>query len=159
MEMNLCDYAQKIKWNVKKWSIRVWVLMFLQLELKIRKIFFAWIALVNGKMMNWNDKGVYIANYVLNRVVCTEKILNEFFIDYYPFGKDEKLKEPYIYLYIYISFSKILDSDSINKYHEKYGESIYYVWVLIFIWKNRNDTIEIKFLSRWLYFIWAIVKA
>lgn len=49
-----------------------------------------------------------MANYVLNKVVCTEKILNEFFIDYYPFEKDEKLKEPYI------TFNKILGSDSIN---------------------------------------------
>ena len=32
-----------------------------------------------------NNRGAYMANYVLNKVVCTEKILNEFFIDYYPF--------------------------------------------------------------------------
>lgn len=38
-----------------------------------------------------------MANYVVNKIVCTEKILNEYFIDYYPIDENEKLDEPYIY--------------------------------------------------------------
>lgn len=93
-----------------------------------------------------------MANYVLNKVVCTERILNDYFIDYYPIEKDKRLNEPYI------SFNKILGVKSINKYHEKYGESIYYGFGFSYE-KNNEGLIEIKFLTRWLYPIYAIVKA
>ena len=93
-----------------------------------------------------------MANYVLNKVVCTERILNDYFIDYYLIENDERLNEPYI------SFNKILGVTSINKYHEKYGESIYYGFGFSYE-KNNEGLIEIKFLTRWLYPICAIVKA
>lgn len=34
-----------------------------------------------------------MANYVVNKIVCTEEILNEYFIDYYPIDQNEKLEE------------------------------------------------------------------
>ena len=93
-----------------------------------------------------------MANYVVNKIVCTEKILNEYFIDYYPIDENEKLDEPYI------SFNKLFGVKSLNKYDEKYGESIYYGWGFSYE-KNKEGLIEIKFLTKWLYPICAIVKA
>lgn len=91
-----------------------------------------------------------MANYVVNKIVCTEEILNEYFIDYYPI--DEKLEEPYI------TFNKLLGEKSLNKYNEKYGESIYYGFGVSYE-KNIEGLMEIKFLTKWLYPICAIVKA
>lgn len=91
-----------------------------------------------------------MANYVVNKIVCTEEILNEYFIDYYPI--DEKLEEPYI------TFNKLLGAKSLNKYNEKYGESIYYGFGVSYE-KNIEGLMEIKFLTKWLYPICAIVKA
>ena len=34
-----------------------------------------------------------MANYVVNKIVCTEEILNVYFIDYYPIDQNEKLEE------------------------------------------------------------------
>ena len=63
-----------------------------------------------------------MANYVVNKIVCTEEILNEYFIDYYPIEQNEKLEEPYI------SFNKLFGVKSLNEYAQKYGEYIYYGW-------------------------------
>ena len=93
-----------------------------------------------------------MANYVVNKIVCTEEILNEYFIDYYPMDENEKLEEPYI------SFNKLFGVKSLNEYDEKYGEYIYYGWDFSYE-KNKEGLIEIKFLTRWLYPICAIVKA
>lgn len=73
-----------------------------------------------------------MSNYVVNKIVCTEKILNEYFIDYYPIDENEKLDEPYI------SFNKLFGVKSLNKYDEKYGESIYYGWGFL-TKKTRKD--------------------
>ncbi len=93
-----------------------------------------------------------MANYVVNKVVCTEEILNEYFIDYYPIDQNEKLEEPYI------SFNKLFGVKSLNEYAQKYGEYIYYGWSFSYE-KNKEGLIEIKFLTRWLYPIYAIVKS
>ena len=93
-----------------------------------------------------------MANYVVNKIVCTEEILNEYFIDYYPIEQNEKLEEPYI------SFNKLFGVKSLNEYAQKYGEYIYYGWSFSYE-KNKEGLIEIKFLTRWLYPIYAIVKS
>lgn len=93
-----------------------------------------------------------MANYVLNKLICTEEILNEYFIDNYPIDKNERIKGPYI------SFNKLLGEKSLNKYAEKYGECIYYGWGFS-CKKNKDGLVEIKFLTKWLYPICAIVKA
>ena len=54
-----------------------------------------------------------MANYIVNKIVCTEEILNEYFLDYYPIDENESLREPYI------SFNKLFGVKSLNEYKEK----------------------------------------
>ena len=61
-----------------------------------------------------------MANYIVNKIVCTEEILNEYFLDYYPIDENESLREPYI------SFNKLFGVKSLSEYKEKYGTYIYY---------------------------------
>ena len=93
-----------------------------------------------------------MANYVVNKIICTEEILNKYFIDYCPIDENEKLEEPYI------SFNKLFGVKTLNEYAEKYGEYIYYGYGFSYE-KNEEGLIEIKFLTRYLYPISAIVKA
>lgn len=93
-----------------------------------------------------------MANYVANKIVCTEEILNEYVIDYYPIEDDRKVAEPYI------SFNKLLEVKTINEYSKKYGECIYYGYGFSYE-KNKEGLVEIKFFTKWLYPICAIVKA
>lgn len=93
-----------------------------------------------------------MANYVVNKIVCTEEILNEYLIDYYPIDQNKKLEEPYI------SFNKLLGVKSLNEYAQKYGEYIYYGWSFSYE-KNEEGLIEINFLTKRLYPIYAIVKS
>ena len=93
-----------------------------------------------------------MANYVVNKIICTEEILNKYFIDYCPIDENEKLEKPYI------SFNKLFGVKTLNEYAEKYGEYIYYGYGFSYE-KNKEGMIEIKFLTRYLYPICAIVKA
>lgn len=93
-----------------------------------------------------------MANYVVNKIICTEEILNKYFIDYSPIDENEKLEESYI------SFNKLFGVKTLNEYAEKYGEYIYYGYGFSYE-KNEEGLIEIKFLTRYLYPIYAIVKA
>ncbi len=93
-----------------------------------------------------------MANYIVNKIVCTEEILNEYFLDYYPIDENESLREPYI------SFNKLFGVKSLNEYKEKYGTYIYYGNGFTYE-KNKENLIEIKFTTRYLYPIQAIVKA
>ena len=42
-----------------------------------------------------------MANYICNRVICRKEILDDYFIDYDPFGDNTPLDHPYI------SFNKL----------------------------------------------------
>lgn len=78
-----------------------------------------------------------MANYVANKIICTEEILNEYFIDYYPLDENEKLEEPYI------SFNKLFGVKSLNEYIEKYEVCIYYN--IIVKWEKYLKNIIKKF--------------
>lgn len=93
-----------------------------------------------------------MANYVLNKIICTKEILRKYFVDNHPIDDKDLLKEPYI------SFNKLFGVKSLNKYNERYGESIYYGFGFSYE-KNKEGLIEIKFLTKYLYPICAIVKA
>lgn len=93
-----------------------------------------------------------MANYVINKVICTEEILNNYFLDYYPFGKDTKVEKPYI------TFNKLFNVNDINEYRERYGTYIYYGFSFSYK-KNKDGLFEIKFFTRWYYPIYAIVKS
>lgn len=93
-----------------------------------------------------------MANYVANKIICTEEILNKYFIDYYPIDENEKLEKPYI------SFNKLFGVKSLNEYIKKYDVYIYYGYGFSYE-KNKNGLIEIKFYTRWKYPIYAIIKS
>ncbi|MDD2531050.1 MAG: hypothetical protein PHN41_07455 [Bacteroidales bacterium] len=93
-----------------------------------------------------------MANYVSNKIICTKEILEDFFIDYYPFSTKEKYNKPYI------TFNKIVGVDSISDYEDKFGTSIYYGWG--FTYNLVEDGLyEIKFATKWFYPIIAIIKS
>lgn len=93
-----------------------------------------------------------MANYVSNKIICTKDVLENYFIDYYPFSPDEKLDKPYI------TFNKILGVKSLNEYTEKYGTQVYYGWG--FSYRPLSTGLyEIMFATRWYYPICAIIKS
>ena len=89
----------------------------------------------------------WIANYVHNKIICTKEVLNKYFIDYYPFNDEDKLNKPYI------TFNNIFNVKSINEY----SPNIYYGYGFTYD-KIEDDKYEIKFFTRWLYPIEAILK-
>ena len=106
-----------------------------------------------------------MANYVYNRVLCTQEFLTKYFIDENPFD-DSKAPileaknravalEPACY---YISFNKLLNCKTTDEYQDKYGTIIDYDsgfgYRLI-----DNDMCEVLFDTRWYYPINAIIKA
>ena len=88
-----------------------------------------------------------MANYVHNKIICTKEVLNKYFIDYYPFNDEDKLNKPYI------TFNNIFNVKSINEY----SPNIYYGYGFTYD-KIEDDKYEIKFFTRWLYPIEAILK-
>ena len=88
-----------------------------------------------------------MANYVHNKIICTKEVLNKYFIDYYPFNNEDKLNKPYI------TFNNIFNVKSINEY----SPNIYYGYGFTYD-KIEDDKYEIKFFTRWLYPIEAILK-
>jgi len=93
-----------------------------------------------------------VANYVWHRILCTNSVLETYFIDNNPFGDEKPLAEPYI------SFNKLFGCTISNEYYQQYGVHISYD--MGFIWRDQNDgTVEIKFCTRWEYPIKAIVKS
>lgn len=94
-----------------------------------------------------------MSNFVSNKIICSKEFLENYFIDFYPFGKNEhKLKKPYI------TFNKLFGVQSLNEYNKKYGQCVYYGYS--FNYKDIGDNlVEIKFQTRCLYPICAIKKA
>ena len=92
-----------------------------------------------------------MANYVWSKVICSKNVLNEYFIDRFPFGKEKALDDPYI------SFNKLFEIPSLEEYRKKVGVYIYYGFS--FSWVERDDGLyEIKFSTRWEYPIQAILR-
>lgn len=96
-----------------------------------------------------------MANYVSNRVICTKKFFDNYFIDPYSLGEESY---EYCKKHKYISFNKLFDVKNLDEYYEKYGEYIYYG----FFYEMKeisNELVEVKFKTRHNYPILAIKKA
>lgn len=89
-----------------------------------------------------------MANYIHNKIVCTKEILDKYFLDYIPFDNIERLNKPYI------TFNKIFNVKNIIDY----SPNIYYGYGFTYH-KNKDNMYEIKFFTRWLYPIEAIIKS
>lgn len=91
-----------------------------------------------------------MANYVYNRVICSEQLFYRYFWDQTPFG--EIRDDPYI------TFNQLVGVNSITEYNNKYGVSIYYGYGVIHR-RLENGQIELLFATRWYHPIEAIKKA
>lgn len=92
-----------------------------------------------------------MANYVWNRVICSENTLDKYLIDSYPTGEGRKNDPPYI------SFNRISGVSSLKEYGENYG--VYISYGTGFSQTKRTDElVEVKFCTRWEYPIRAILK-
>lgn len=93
-----------------------------------------------------------MANYVWHRVICTEEILNQYFLDPVPFVDGIQQNPPYI------TFRKLFGYKSAKEYWHSDHILVYngfgFSWQLIE--KNR---VEVKFCTKWQYPIHAILKA
>ena len=93
-----------------------------------------------------------MANYVWNKVLCDKNTLENYFMDYNPFGDGELLVEPYI------TFNKLFDVASLDEYSKKIGIHISYDYGFSYERKGDNQY-EVMFCTRWKYPIEAIKKA
>lgn len=91
-----------------------------------------------------------MANYVYNRVICSEETFNHYFWDKKPFG--EEGDKPYI------TFNQLMGVNSLMEYRDCYGVSIYYGYGFIHR-RLENNKMEFLFATRWYYPIEAIKKA
>lgn len=94
-----------------------------------------------------------MANYVYNKIVCSESFLNEYLIDYYPIRKEERLNKPYISLRKVLGLESIADiSYENNGAPFSYGHGFSYE-------KRKDGLYEVKILTRWYYPIVSIIKS
>jgi len=96
-----------------------------------------------------------MANYVSNKVICTKKFFDKYFIDPYSLGKKsyEYCKE-----HKYISFNNLFGVKNVNEYYDKYGEYIYY-GCFYNVKEISDELVEINFKTKHYYPISAIKKA
>lgn len=92
-----------------------------------------------------------MANYVSNKIICSEKFFNDYFIDHYYIGEETKEVEPYI------SFDKLV-VDTFSKHDWSNGGPIYYGYGWEYQ-KKAEGLIELKLQTKYFYPIKAIVKA
>lgn len=91
-----------------------------------------------------------MANYVYNRVICSQDTFCRYFWDERPFGEIQD--KPYI------TFNQLVGVESLSEYHENHGSHIYYGYS--FIHRRIEDSkIELLFATRWYHPIEAIKKA
>jgi hypothetical protein len=94
---------------------------------------------------------IAMANYVWHRIICTNSVLETYFIDNNPFGEEKPLAEPYI------SFNRFFGCKTLNDYYQQHG--VYISYDMGSVWRGQNDgTVEIKFCTRWEYPIKAIIQ-
>ena len=90
--------------------------------------------------------------YVYNRVFCSNDFKNNYLIDPNPFGDSHPVGEEYI------TFNRICGADSLNDYHERFGEYIYYGFCYSI--REQDDGLnEVKFATSYCYPAAAIKKA
>lgn len=91
-----------------------------------------------------------MANYVYNRVICSQDTFHRYFWDHKPFG--EIRDKPYI------TFNQLVGVNSLMEYNDSYGVYIYYGYGFIHR-RLENDQMELLFATRWYHPIEAIKKA
>lgn len=93
-----------------------------------------------------------MSNYVYNKIICTEEILNKYFLDYEPFEESKKIDTPYI------TFNKLFNIKISEDYDKICGALIYYGDGFEYN-KIDNNKVEILFNTIWNCPIKAIIRA
>ena len=97
-----------------------------------------------------------MSNYVANKIICKKEFYKKYLLDLNPFG--DEIPDGYVKTHPYITFNKLYNVESLNEYGEKYGTYVYYGFGHS-VRELDKDNVEILFQTRWLYPIYAIVKA
>lgn len=77
--------------------------------------------------------------------------MEQYFIDYSPFGEKEDVSKPYI------TFNRLFGAASLYEYSEKYGVHIYYGDGFAYE-RMKDGFTQLKFTAKWQYPIRAIMR-
>lgn len=97
-----------------------------------------------------------MANYVANKIVCSQAFYDNYLFDANPFG--EETPDEYVRTHPYITFNRLYGVNSIGEYSEQYGTYVAYSHGYT-VEDYTEDEVIVKFMTRWHYPIHAIVKA